>query len=76
MQADHHDATFDMDEASHRLNEIYERMQEVRHALSSIAAWWFVCMWRCHSDTAAAMSQPYSELLGLHFATTNHVVHN
>lgn len=31
MQADHHEARFDMDEASHRLNEIYERMQEVRH---------------------------------------------
>ncbi|WIA09051.1 hypothetical protein OEZ85_008465 [Tetradesmus obliquus] len=29
MQADHHEAGFDMDEASHRLNEIYERMQEV-----------------------------------------------
>lgn len=30
MQADHHDADFDMDAASHRLNEIYERMNEVR----------------------------------------------
>jgi hypothetical protein len=29
MQADHHDADFDMDAASHRLNEIYERMNEV-----------------------------------------------
>eukprot|EP00878_Enallax_costatus_P012163 GHUV01012701.1.p1 GENE.GHUV01012701.1~~GHUV01012701.1.p1 ORF type:complete len:619 (+),score=239.98 GHUV01012701.1:878-2734(+) len=29
MQADHHDEHFDMDEASHRLNEIYERMQEI-----------------------------------------------
>jgi len=32
MQAEHHEEDFDMDEASHRLNEIYERMQEVRSA--------------------------------------------
>jgi hypothetical protein len=32
MQAEHHEEGFDMDEASHRLNEIYERMQEVSHA--------------------------------------------
>lgn len=31
MQAEHHEDGFDMDEASHRLNEIYERMNEVRH---------------------------------------------
>jgi hypothetical protein len=30
MQAEHHEADFDMDTASHRLNEIYERMNEVR----------------------------------------------
>lgn len=30
MQADHHGDDFDMDAASHRLNEIYERMNEVR----------------------------------------------
>jgi hypothetical protein len=29
MQAEHHEADFDMDSASHRLNEIYERMNEV-----------------------------------------------
>jgi hypothetical protein len=38
MQAEHHEDGFDMDEASHRLNEIYERMQEVRHAVNSLAA--------------------------------------
>jgi hypothetical protein len=30
MQAEHHDDNFDVDAASHRLNEIYERMNEVR----------------------------------------------
>jgi uncharacterized protein YabN with tetrapyrrole methylase and pyrophosphatase domain len=38
MQAEHHEEGFDMDEASHRLNEIYERMQEVRETYAT-AAW-------------------------------------
>lgn len=43
MQSDHHEEDFDMDEASHRLNDIYERMQEVRSpgpwALQQVLYW-------------------------------------
>eukprot|EP00775_Hariotina_reticulata_P013703 gene13703-13825_t len=38
MQAEHHEDEFDMDEASHRLNEIYERMQEIGAATAESRA--------------------------------------